>query len=114
MQLICKLHDSLVYETAAGFANKTHAASMHQWTHTFCKQDTCCKYAPVDTDLKLGPVTTLVVVSELVPGDCAVAILGQVNAQNIVIHVPQGKCSHCGKAHIEANNHPAHKGPGTD
>lgn len=66
------------------------------------------------THLEVWPVATLVVVSQLVPGHRAVAILGEVYAQHIVIHVPEGECSHCGEAHIAAHNHPAYKGPRAD
>lgn len=64
--------------------------------------------------LEAIPLIALAVVGELVPRDGGVAVLGQVNAQDVVEHVPEGEGCHCGKADIEAHHHPAHKGPGAD
>lgn len=66
------------------------------------------------TYLELLPLAALPIVCKLLPCDSAVSILGEVNAQHIVIHIPEGKGCHCCKANIESNHHPPHKSPGAD
>jgi len=61
--------------------------------------------------LKALPGAALLPVSELIPGDGAVAIPGEVQAQKAVTHVPHAEGSHRGKAHICAHQEPPAPAP---
>lgn len=60
----------------------------------------------IESYLKAFPLAALVPVRELVPCDCGVAILREIDAKEAGIHIPSHKRANCRKSYIRPHQQP--------